>query len=80
MSEWQPAETAPKDQLILGKFYMQPEPLLIYWNEHDEKWCYPNLHAAPVSRDDGVFRDVWFESELEHDKYLIGWMHLPEVD
>lgn len=80
MSEWQPAETAPKDRLVLGKFYMQPFPAPIYWNEHDEKWAYPNLCIEQICRDDGVFSDSWFETEREHDKYLVGWMELPEVD
>ena len=80
MSEWQPAETAPKDRLVLGKFYMQPFPVPVHWNEHDEKWSYPNLYAEAICRDDGVFSNVWFESEQEHDKYLVGWMDLPLVD
>ena len=44
------------------------------------KWSYPNLYAEAICRDDGVFSNVWFESEQEHDKYLVGWMELPEVD
>ena len=71
--EWNPPETAPKDEIILAKFKYYPYPVQAYWNAWDERWVYPSLQVQPI---EGQMIDAYFETEWEHNYNLEAWAHL----
>lgn len=70
---WQPPQTAPKNQLILANTGY-PWPVLAHWCEVSEKWATSILNEDLAAGDK---IDVWFETEYEDEKALVGWMPLP---
>ena len=72
---WQPRQTAPKNQLILANTGY-PWPVLARWCDASEKWATACLTACEMA--DGK-ADVWFETEYEDEKALIGWMPIPKL-
>jgi len=75
--EWNPPETAPKDEIILAKFKYYHYTVMAYWNAWDERWVYPSLEICPI---DGEMVDAYFGHDWEHDENLKGWMELPKID
>jgi len=70
---WQPPQTAPKNQLILANTGY-PWPVLARWCDASGKWATACLTACEMATGKA---DVWFETEYEDEKALIGWMPLP---
>ena len=72
MSAWQPAETAPRDRMILVDTGM-PWASVATWSEYAEKWVLAELEWNVC---DGL-ADPGFVTEYE--RTIKGWMELPEV-
>ncbi len=72
MADWQAAETAPKDRLILADFGW-PLPAVATWCEHTKSWAAAELEwNVCAGVDDPSF-------VTEYEPTLVGWMELPEV-
>ena len=70
---WQPPQTAPKNQLILANTGY-PWQVLAHWCDASGKWATACLTACEMANGKA---DVWFETEYEDEKALVGWMPLP---
>lgn len=72
MSVWQPAETAPRDRMILVDTGM-PWASVATWSEYAEKWVLADLewNVCDGKADPGFV--------TEYERTIKGWMELPEV-
>ena len=75
-SGWQPAETAPKDRLILAHTGY-PWPVLAVWSPASAKWCTASYNVSATT--EGGVHDAWFENEWESSDDLRCWMPLPKL-
>lgn len=67
--------TAPTDKMFLGDFGW-PWLCLTHWNEAIGKWSYANFQ---VDMFEGVWNDVYWETENESEAELRGWLPMPEI-
>lgn len=70
-----PANTAPKDSQFLGDFGW-PWLNMTHWNEASQKWAYANYQVGDY---DGGWNDSYYETELESESELRGWLPIPSV-
>lgn len=73
---WQPAETAPKGDVIIAIFADHPVPVAATWNEPEQQWIYSDVK---VDRYQGKWNDTYFKTEYETADALKAWMPLPKV-
>jgi len=73
-SQWQPARTVPKDDVIIAKFASSPIPVLAAWNEPEQQWVYASIQ---VNLYQGKWNDTFFENQYETADALKTWMPLP---
>jgi len=75
MSEWLTTEP-PKDGNSFLADVGLPWPVVTAWNGCDECWVYASLHANMV---DGIYNDIYFETEYEPVGNVKRWMPTPEL-
>jgi len=73
---WQPAQSAPKGDVIIGCFDNYPLPVCCAWNEPEQQWTIANMQ---VNLFRGKWNDTYFESEYECSDALKAWMPLPKA-
>ena len=73
---WQPAETAPKGDVIIACFDNYPIPVAATWNEPEQQWITSNVQANLYQ---GKWNDTFFETDYECADALKAWMPLPKV-
>ncbi|WP_028863873.1 hypothetical protein [Psychromonas aquimarina] len=73
---WQPAETAPKDNVIIACFDDCPIPVSATWNEPEQQWVFSLVDADLYQ---GKRNDTFFKTEYECANALKAWMPMPEL-
>lgn len=73
---WQPAETAPKGDVIIGWFEGYPMAVAATWNEPEQQWVLCNVQ---VNLYQGKWNDTFFSTEYATTNELKGWMLMPQV-
>ncbi|MEG3753126.1 hypothetical protein [Psychromonas arctica] len=76
-SQWQPARTAPKDEVFIAIFECSSLPVLCTWNEPESQWIFS---VVQVNLYQGKWNDTFFDTEYETAGALIAWMPLPTVN
>ncbi|PKF60647.1 hypothetical protein CW745_14040 [Psychromonas sp. psych-6C06] len=77
LTEWQPAETAPKGDVIIAHFSGHPVPVAATWNDPEQQWIFSNVQ---VSCYEGKWNDTFFDTEYECADALKAWMPLPTIN
>lgn len=75
-TQWQPAETAPKTDVILALFDCCPIPVTATWNEPESQWVFAYVQ---VTQYEGKWNDTYFETDYETADALQAWMPLPNA-
>lgn len=73
---WQPAETAPKDSVIIACFEDCPIPVTTTWNEPEQHWVFS---LVDVNLYQGKRNDIFFQTEYKCADALKAWMPIPEL-
>lgn len=74
-NQWQPAETAPKDRVILADAGW-PWPLACLWDAQANKWAIAFLNVETLNEKKESL-GVWWETEYEPK--LMRWMEIPKL-
>jgi len=74
-----PAETAPKNRVILGDFgFFVLQPTV--WNPVLQQWCIAILDAAPFEGKEGESQGPSFANEYADPSRLKGWLPMRWVE
>jgi hypothetical protein len=78
-SDWQPGETAPKDNLPFIADIGYPWPVWAVWDSYDERFCIVNLASCPMEGDgtEGELINTYFETDTEQT--VKRWMPAPKL-
>jgi hypothetical protein len=72
-------DTAPRDGTVIaahfGTHWLGYVPAV--WNEYECKWAIPNLQSCPMENGKS---DTYWETELEPDAHLLGWLPMPKIE
>ena len=70
-----PPNTAPKDKPFLGNFGY-PWLQMATWNDVSMKWAVASMEVGLY---EGNWTDTYWETELEPESSLLGWLPIPPI-
>jgi len=78
-----PPETAPRDEMILGRFHIRRGPHPTIWDPFREWWVvltlsqtlHLGMNKTGMNKTERIFRSAFFPKEA-----LRGWLPMPTID